>query len=294
MHELAPELAHRFHNPATRKTRIQRVFLAGVGSILAAAGLYLWGIPALAAVLAPFVPVSWEEQLGAKVVDEIAPPERQCTDETHLAKIDAIMERLTAALPEHPYTLKVAVVDLPIMNALAAPGGYIVLFEGLVTRMDTPEELAGVLAHEIQHIILRHTTRTILQDASTGILIAAVVGDISSAAAYAFHAARTLGRLKYSRTHETEADIEGMQLLIAAKIDPQGMVDFFEKLKKEYGDMPEFLQYVSTHPSSDERIETLRILAQSFREEPVPLLPDDDWSRISDICGPPEDDASED
>ena len=92
-----------------------------------------------------------------------------------------------------------------MVNAFAGSGGLIVVFRGLLERADTPEELAGVLAHEIQHVLHRDTTRAIFREASTGILVAALAGDVSAAAAFGVQAARVLGDLRYSREAEQEA-----------------------------------------------------------------------------------------
>src|SRR5437899_1914268 len=82
--------------------------------------------------------------------------------------IGAIVKRLMEPQPISPYTVRVTVVDDGTVNAFAVPGGQVVLLRGLVERTRTPEELAGVLAHELQHVLQRHTTRLLLQHAATG------------------------------------------------------------------------------------------------------------------------------
>ena len=151
-------------------------------------------------------------------------------------------------------------VDAPDVNALAAPGGYIVVFRGLLERARTPDELAGVLAHEIEHVLHRHTTRAVIQHASTGLLLAALTGDMTGPLAYGLESARVLGQLQYSRRAEEEADRDGMKLLLAARVDPAGMIGFFDDLAK--GEHPRrVLRYLSTHPSPTDRIAALRALA---------------------------------
>ena len=76
--------------------------------------------------------------------------------------IDELVLTLTKALPSNPYAFRVSVVDSPVVNAFAAPGGYIVIYKGLLKYTKSPEELAGVLAHEIEHVIHRHVTRMLL------------------------------------------------------------------------------------------------------------------------------------
>ena len=79
-----------------------------------------------------------------------------------------------------------------------------------------------MVAHELQHVLRRHTTRAVIQDASTGLLLMALTGDVTGPLAYGLQTARTLGELRYSRRAEDEADTEGMKMLLAARIDPAG------------------------------------------------------------------------
>src|SRR5258705_11850921 len=91
--------------------------------------------------------------------------------------MDAIVARLLAAGPPSPYTMRVYVVNRPVVNALAAPGGHVVIFHGLLERTSTPEELAGVVAHELPHTPRPHTTRPGIQDVGTGLLRMGRTGD---------------------------------------------------------------------------------------------------------------------
>lgn len=284
LHRVAPELAARFHDPTRRRMRVRLTLLAALAVIGITAALYLWGIPGLAALVASRVPVSWEERLGEAVVESLAPPGKRCADATRARVINDIVTTLTAPLPGSPYTFRVMVVNDPTVNAFAAPGGYIVLFRGLLERTRTAEELAGVLAHELQHILQRHATRALLQHASTGLLLAALAGDASGAMAYGLESARTLGTLRYSRRNEEEADAEGLRMLLAAGVDPAGMIEFFEVLRKQGGDAPGLLAYLSTHPSPADRIAGLRALAGQSQRTPVKLLPGSDWGDIKKIC----------
>lgn len=284
LHRLSPDWSNRFHNPATRKIRLKLTVLAAIGAIGVSIILYLWGIPALAALLTPYVPVSWEEQLGKGVIAQLAPPEIQCTEPTRKEKIDQILTTLTDTLPSHPYSFQVYITNKRMLNAFAAPGGYIVIFRGVLDETNTPEELAGVLAHEVQHVLQRHTTRTLLQHASTGLLLAALTGDVGGAMAFGLESARTVEILRHSRRNEEEADREGMRMLVAAGIDPEGMVSFFELVKRKGMESPDFMKYLSTHPSTDDRIERLKQMAARSQRKPQKLLEGYDWSDIVNIC----------
>ena len=217
------------------------------------------------------------------------PPAARCTDATRQARIDALVARLAAGLPGPPrYHFRVLVVRDDVVNAMAAPGGFIIVFRGLLDRTDTPEELAGVLAHEVAHVTQRHVTRMIVQHASTGLLVAALTGDVTGVMAYGLQAARTLGSLQYGRLAEEEADREGLRLLLSAGIDPAGMIRFFEKMEDKGGQWPAALKYLSSHPGLPERVARLRALAAEWQTgAPVRRLDGGDWVDVRRICPAP-------
>jgi predicted Zn-dependent protease len=284
LHQFAPGRAGRFHNPARRLARIRATILAGVVSVILVVLAYLYGIPALATAVTPWVPIAWEESLGALAVDHLAAPESRCADPARQQILDDLIARLSAAVPQSPYKIRVLVVDNPTMNALAAPGGYIVVFRGLIDAARTPEELAGVLAHELQHVLRRHSTRLLLQHVSTGLLMAALFGDASGLASFGLDAAQNLALLRYSRSHETEADEEGLRTLIAAGIDPSGMVSFFETLQQKEGRESRYLAYLSSHPNTLERIDRLKsLIAQTPHTRTKPLAPET-LTELKTIC----------
>ena len=284
LHQIAPELATRFHEPARRRRRARIVLIAALASIGILTVLYLWGIPALAAFVASRVPVSWEEHLGRSVVKHLVPPAMRCADNTRTRVIDEIITVLTAPLPTSPFTIRVIVVNDSTINAFAVPGGYIVLYRGLLEKTQTAEELAGVLAHELQHIFKHHVTQALIQHVSTGLLLAAITGDTSRATAYGLESARLLGILRYSRQSEEEADAAGMRMLLESGIDPKGMIAFYELLTKSTSETSSILKYLSTHPSTGDRIKKLKSLVEQSQPKSVKLLKGYDWSNIKKIC----------
>ena len=149
------------------------------------------------------------------------------------------------------------------------PGGNIIVFEGLIKIADSPEEIAGVLAHEAQHIFLKHSTRGILRNLASGMLLALVRGDANAVMESVVGIAGQLNTLGFSRKMETEADIKGIELMLEAKINPKGMLSIFKKLLKEElkleekknssisKNAKEFFSYLSTHPSAKIRIKEI-------------------------------------
>jgi len=273
----------RFAEPQDRLTRWRLILLGGAASIVLIAGLFLWGIPALAEWVTPLIPISWETALGESVVQQLAPADRRCTDGRLRDSVDGIVARLAAARPDSPYRFHVTVVDGPVFNAFAAPGGQIVVFRKMLQSAEKPEDLAGVLAHEMQHIYRRHAMQALVRDLSSGAIVGAVFGDVTGIGAFAAQAARTITTLHYSRETEAEADREGLRLLQAARIDPSGMIRFFETLKKQAGGA-ELPAYLSTHPDTDERLAEMKTLAAATPVQSEPLLADVKWDEVKKLC----------
>jgi Zn-dependent protease with chaperone function len=281
--DVAPNVAHRFPDAARRRGRLWRVVALATAALAMGVTAYLWGIPRLADRVAARVPVPWEEQLGRAVAGELAAGARDCADPALTAAVTHIVTRLAAAAPESPYTFRVRVVDSDVFNAFAAPGGFIVVNRGLLARTGRPEELAGVLAHEMQHVLLRHGTKAVLREIPTSLLLSGATGDWGGLGR-GVQALGTLGGLRYQRSDEAAADREGTRLLARAGVDPEGMIAFFGTLGREAGDLPSGLEYFSTHPRTARRIADLRQLRATVASRSEPLLPGTRWTAIAHGC----------
>ncbi len=279
--DVAPPRAMRVHAPTRRTVWL----VATVGTVVAIVVvwwlLYAWGIPALADVVATRLPISWEEQLGSAVADAVAPVERRCSNPAQYGALKDILGRLTASGPSAAYRYTLIVTTDEIPNAFAAPGGFVVLTRGLLRLSDRPEEVAGVMAHEIQHIVHRHGTKLLVRELSLQALVSLAAGDLRGLRS-TLEAARSLGGLRYRRADEMLADHDAVGLLATSHIDPRGLQLFFEKIKQSSAiQLP---VYLSTHPPLDERIAAVSRLVASTPAQPIPLLPDYPWAEITQIC----------
>lgn len=283
LRQFAGKNARQFAGPRQHTRLVGLIVLAGAASIALISGMFLWGIPTVVELVTPLIPTSWETALGESVVQQLAPAERRCADSRLRDSMDGIVARLAAARPDSPYHFHVTVVDGPVFNAFAAPGGQIVLFRKMLQSAERPEELAGVLAHEMQHIYRRHAMKALVRDLSIAAIVGAVFGDITGIGALAVQAGQTLTTLHYNRETEAEADREGLRLLQAARVDPAGMVRFFETLKKQPGEagLP---AYLSTHPDTDERLAEMKTLAAATPGPSEPLLADVPWDEVRKLC----------
>jgi predicted Zn-dependent protease len=237
----------------------------------------------LAELIAQNIPVSWEVKLGQNYKKYFVSQFKECEKKELKDKIVLINDQLVETIPNTDYKYNITILDFDMVNAFALPGGDIIIFSGLIEKSKRPEELAGVMAHEIQHIEQRHMTKILIKDKLLDILISSMTGD-SGGAGTALIAAKTLGSLAYRRSEEASADTEGLKMLVDARIDPNGLIDFFETLKKEYGNMPDIFKYISTHPDTGGRIEKLDNMIKSYSFKPEKLLPDVNWEETKMLC----------
>ena len=151
----------------------------------------------------------------------------------------------------------------------------------VIKNAESPEQLAGVIAHEMSHATLRHGLQAISQSIGVVAAIQLVVGDVGGLLAIGTQVAQQSVMTSYSRNAETEADLEGARMLHAAKIDPKAMATFFAKLKHEHGDIPGVVSWLSTHPQHEDRIESINKYTDSLT--PIAYEPlDVDFKAIQD------------
>ena len=187
-----------------------------------------------------------ERQIGAATLAQVKLGTRFIDDGAEARALAEVARQVVGNDSAH-YRFHLA--DDEVVNAFAIPGGDIVVHRGLLKATRSADELAGVLAHEIQHVALRHSLKGMIRSAGFSLLTSMVVGDVG--ATLAGQAASNLVTLKFSRDAEREADEHGFTLLVERGIDPHGMVSFFATLAKRDGAAPPAL--LSTHPASADR-----------------------------------------
>ncbi len=240
--------------------------------------LLWWQADTIVGAAVDRIPVSWEEQLGESAFEQLTRGAALLTEGPAVDAVNAIGVRLTDQI-ESPYVFRWHVVDDPQVNAFAVLGGHVVVFTGLLRAADTPEELAGVLAHEAQHVVLRHSVFGLVRSLGWSATIKILFGN-SGPLSGVGQLADQLGSLTFSRDQESAADAEGLALLRRAKIDPQGMVTFFEKLSRNESG----IALLSTHPMSADRANRLRAeieRAGAWPTEPLPIV----WAEVKASAG---------
>ncbi|MFL5464219.1 MAG: M48 family metallopeptidase [Gemmatimonadaceae bacterium] len=155
------------------------------------------------------------------------------------------------------------IVDAKDVNAFAVPGGFIYVNRGLIERTDQMDEVAGVLGHEIGHVLKRHTIKQMekAQGANIGVTLACILTSIcnSQVAGAAINIAGGAVFARFSRQDEAEADQEGFNNVVRAGISPVGMVTMFQKLIAERRSQPGAVEsWFRTHPLEEDRIQAIQ------------------------------------
>jgi predicted Zn-dependent protease len=273
----APHLAGGFN---VRKTGRWAAIVAAC-ALLAAGVLYLtlsYAPQALAFVL----PESWRDRLGDQVEATLSSSAKLCATGAGNVALADLGKRLVEGDPKAP-PFELKVYDINIVNAFTLPGDRIVLTGKLIEAAETPEEVAGVLAHEMGHVFHRHAEAQMVRAMGVELLLKiASGGDIGGFAGL-------LAILRYSRDAEREADSFAIDQLRKTAIDPLGLKRFFERVMRLEGDRGSsggifgpVSDMMSTHPVTEERIDAIKPLPQGSAIRPA--LSDADWASLKRIC----------
>jgi Zn-dependent protease with chaperone function len=207
-----------------------------------------------------------------------------------MIRTEVIDERRTKVLQQFAQTLrlskdypiKVTVVKSKDVNAYAIPGGHIVVYTGIIRAMQSSDELAALLGHEAAHINGRHSLKSILRSAATGLMVSVVLNDISGVFSIVVENAEGLRTMHFSRKIESSADEAGMQMLVKNQIHPLAMKRLMQRLKDNTPSIPNELSFLMSHPATDDRIKHATEFAIPYKNSsfaPNPVL-DSLWSAL--------------
>lgn len=255
----------------------QRTLWAITFGVFGAMAVILWfGSDLLVDFAVSRIPVEWEQKLGQAAYQDFLLRQTVLKEGAAVAAVQEITHRLTERIPENPYKFEIAVVKSDVVNAFALPGGYVVVFTGLLTESESGEEVAGVLSHELNHVALRHGLDRVVKQIGLMAVVTIILGDQQGLIGLMKELGVELLTLKFGRQEETEADLSGLRLLHRAKIDPAGMIRFFERLSEKDKEPVEIL---STHPMSESRAARLKAeLAGLPKQMPEPF--EFDWKTV--------------
>ena len=264
----------------TNKSRSMRI-----GGLIAAAlfciVVFVLLIPTFFNALIFLIPEALDEQIGALAKIEMQMELTELKD----AVVQGAADQLLATLMEkvenddHDWPFEVIVVANGQVNAFALPGGTMVFFSGLLKNADSAEEVAGVMAHEMGHVTNRHALKRIIRTVGTLALIRLVVGDADGLIRLAAEIINVASSNSYSQGQEREADETSVGLMHKSGLNPMALTEYFYRLREEQGEVPVYLNWLSSHPSHSDRIKAIEKITKDLPAAVVSSL-DIDWTDI--------------
>ena len=258
-----------------KRLLITFAFFAGFIGLSALAGV---AVEAAMPKMVAMVPISvenemTEEQIG--LVREIIPEEYAETNA--LRQLYGLLDRVCPKSKRGGYEFELYLIDSPVVNAFAMPGGKIFIFTGVLEEAESTEEIAGVLAHEAAHAMKRHGLRHVIANAGPSLVFDRVLGSEEGFLSAVAACSSFLVQMNFKRSFEREADDTAFDYLVEAGIDPRGLVQFLQKLLRKEGDLSAF-NTVLSHPPSAERVEAMKRRWRELKNKPAfEKLPEFEW-----------------
>lgn len=271
---LKPRLAKKNYPPIAITPSAGTLFGLGIAALMVLV-ILVTGLPRITASIARNLPDTWDEKLGAYAEESLFKGKVSCSQPdglVALAKLRAAIQTKT--------NFTVRVVPMPHSNAIALPSGRIIVFAPLINAAQTPEELAGVIAHEIGHIEERHPEQALAHGIGLGTLSQIVLGEGGTGAGMSV--ALAVLKNSHSREMEAKADERAIEIMLESGISTAGMASFFERLleKESNGGTIPFY-YLSSHPASAERLQLFRSVNSP---QTAPILTPEEWQALKNIC----------
>ncbi|MEM7409601.1 MAG: M48 family metallopeptidase [Myxococcota bacterium] len=246
----------------TSKEHPLREFFVLVGGLVGGAVLFVTVVAVSIDLLVPLLPPSWEVRIFS--ADWLA-PDAEGESEPRDVALQELLDRLLAHAPESPYTFRVGVLEDPQPNAMAFPGGSILVTSGLLDAVESENELALVLGHELGHYAGRDHLRGLGRSLAWAFVAAALGSSGADVATGLADLAAQVTQRGFDRDQESDADRFGLALVQAEYGHVAGASDFFTRGPDDLftaGFGGELESYLSTHPMDDDRIEALHREAQ--------------------------------
>lgn len=242
--------------------------------------------------IAPFVPQSWEDRMGDAMIGDFGG--RIC----HTKEGDAALAALVAKLDPDRHARSIEVANIPMVNAVALPGRHVIIFDGLLASAQSPDEVAGVLGHEVGHVKHRDTLTAMMRQMGLSVILGGMDG------AGGAQVSGLLG-LSFSRDAEHQADLASIDTLRRANISPLSTAEFFDRMTKApaspdekgeakpKGEKPaqpssiqkieEATSWLASHPTSKSRHDLFVKAAEKDRAY-APALTAQQWQALRDMC----------
>ena len=219
-----------------------------------------------------------EEKLGDLFWEIYKENDDEISNPFIINAVDSIVNKICDKNDIDREYIKLHIVQKDIVNAFALPNGHLVIYSNLIINCDNPEELSGVIAHEIAHIELNHVMNKLIREVGLSVLISTAAGNNSTEMIKGI--AKLLSSSAFDRKLEEEADINAVDYMSMAHINPKPFADFLYKLSNEENELTEYLSWLSTHPESKERAEYIIEYCETKTLIIEPVIEEGTWDKL--------------
>ena len=252
--EISAQLEEAKKKMAATAARIFFQRIAVVAAIVLLSVLAVKSVDMVTALAVNHINPQWESYMAQQYLKD----KSQHFDSTskQAKRVNKIGQRLQAKLGKTPYHFSFVISPRQDVNAYAVPGGAVVIFKGLLNQVKSDDELAGVIGHEIAHIVHRDSLKQIVHNAGIGIGLEIITAGRAQQFQVLLGSAKSMEQLKYSRDEETAADLTGVELAMQAGYSPDAITALFDRVFS--GTENRWLAFASDHPMTEERITAIR------------------------------------
>lgn len=258
------------------------VILSGIAASLAA--LFLIGVPMAAEPIAQAMPQGYRDRISELTWQQVNSSMVECTGPRAVAGQTALYElanRLDAHLsPDLRDNVDVFVMQADVPNAFALPDDSIIITDQLIAFAEGPDELAGVIAHELGHVEGRHVLTTLIQRLGAGVFFDVVFGGAGLGQAFAIGSS-SIASMSFSREYETDADARGLDMMERAHIDPHATAALFERIAAAFPAEDQIPPLLRSHPAHADRAAAARARASGGS---TPSLTAAEWQAVRSMC----------
>jgi len=224
-----------------------------------------------------------EHRIGDFILTAMRQGNRELESDSVRTCIESILHTLCTANDIADSSLKLHLIVKDDVNAFALPDRHLVVYSGLVAYCKRPEELAGVLAHEIAHIEHHHVMKKLITDVGLSMLTTMAGG--GSGGEIGRETVRLLSSTAFDRDQESEADKAAVHYMAKAGIDPEYLANFLFRLSQEKGNIPRHFEWISTHPNSQDRSAEILNLRKLETFHAKALVDSGMWEHVRRLAG---------
>ncbi|QDP24186.1 M48 family metallopeptidase [Bradyrhizobium cosmicum] len=272
----------RLDEHQTSRRGIAKIVGWSVAAAVSIVCVVLFGVPLAADRLAPLVPKPIERRIGdaSEVQVKTVFGGKACEDPAGKAAFVKLVNRLRDAAGLDDDAMTAGVLPTSVPNAFALPGGKVYVLKGLLDKAENPDEIAGILAHELGHLKHYDNMRGLIYNGGTSFLIGLLFGDVTGSSAVIF-ASRSVVEASYSREAETAADTFSIEIMHKLGRSPKPAAELMYRITgKEGGGLTSIL---ASHPLTEDRL--ARMTKEDRPASGPPLLTDKEWQALKGICG---------